>query len=98
MAYYARNRVCPCVRCRASGLMGPAILITLGILMLLHMNHVVYFGQSLPVLLLVIGAMLLVARTGSTEGHIERGWIPGAVPTPPPSSPPAEQQEPQVKL
>jgi len=98
MAHYARNRVCPCVRCRASGLIGAAVLITVGILMLLDMNHVIDFGRSWPVLFLVIGAVLLVSRTGSTEGHIERGsWAPGAVP-PSPSSPPADQQDPQVKL
>jgi hypothetical protein len=97
MTHYARNRVCPCARCRAGGLMGAAVLITLGVLFLLENYHVVDFDQSFPVLLLVIGAMMLVARTGSTEGHIERGWLPGAVP-PPPSSPPAEQQEPQVKI
>ncbi len=97
MTHYARNRVCPCVRCRAGGLMGAAVLITLGVLFLLENYHVVDFDQSFPVLLLVIGAMMLVARTGSTEGHIERGWMPGVVP-PPPTSPPAEQQEPQVKI
>jgi len=36
--------------------------------MLLHMNHVSNFGQSLPVLLLVM-AMLLVARTGQRRTH-----------------------------
>jgi hypothetical protein len=77
--------------------MGAAVLITLGVLFLLENYHVVDFDQSFPVLLLVIGAMMLVSRTGSTEGHIERGWMPGAVP-PPPTSPPAEQQEPQVKI
>jgi hypothetical protein len=76
--------------------MGAAVLITLGVLFLLENYHVVDFDQSFPVLLLVIGAVMLVARTGSTEGHMERGWMPGAAPPPP--SPPAEQQEPQVKL
>ena len=95
MAYYARNRACSCVRCRASGLMGAAFLITLGILFLLNSYDVVEFGRGFPVLFLVMGAVLLVSRTGSTEGHIERGWIPGVMPSPPP--PPAEQQEPQVK-
>ena len=96
MTLYARNRACPCVRCRASGLMGAAVLITLGILFLLNSYDVVDFDRSFPVLFLVIGAVLLVARTGSTEGHIERGWMPGVMPPPP--APPAEQQEPQVKL
>jgi len=59
---------------QASGLMGPAILITLAY-MLLHMNHVVLLQASLRY---SPQGMLLVARTGNRR-HIERGWIPGAV-------------------
>ncbi|HZU31497.1 MAG TPA: B-box zinc finger protein [Candidatus Angelobacter sp.] len=79
---------CPCVRCRARGLMGSAVLITLGVLFLLQSYHVVPFDNSFPVLLLVIGCVLLVSRTGSTEGHIERGWVAN----PPPAPPPTQQQ------
>ncbi|HET8889890.1 MAG TPA: hypothetical protein VFQ41_13390 [Candidatus Angelobacter sp.] len=83
MTPYMRNQNCQCVRCRANGLMGAAILITLGVLFLLESYDVVPFGHSVPVLLLVIGCMLLVARTGSTEGHVQPGWIQGpAAPTP----------------
>jgi TM2 domain-containing membrane protein YozV len=88
-----RRQVCPCVRCRTRGMMGPAVLITLGVLFLLQSYGIVYFDRSFPVLLLVIGCVLLISRTGSMEGHIERGWIPsgmvppGAVPPPPPGSP-----------
>jgi hypothetical protein len=78
--------------------MGAAVLITLGVLFLLDNYRIVQFDRSLPVLLLVIGCVLLVSRTGSTEGHIERGWIQappvspqsaqpwttGVVPPPPP--------------
>jgi hypothetical protein len=74
---------CPCVRCRARCLMGPAVLITLGVLFLLQSYHIVPFENSFPVLLLVIGCVLLVSRTGSTEGHIERGWTPNTIPPPP---------------
>jgi hypothetical protein len=83
---YIHNRNCQCVRCRAHGLMGAAVLITLGVLFLLESYNVVAFGQSVPVLLLVIGCMLLVARTGSTEGHVQPGWIQG------PTAPPPAQQ------
>lgn len=103
MTPYIRNRSCRCVRCQASGLMGAAILITLGVLFLLENYDVVRFDSSVPVLLLVIGCMLLVARTGSTDGHVQPGWIqgPAAPPpatqswttgvTPPPPSPQPEQ-------
>lgn len=105
MTPYIRNRSCQCVRCRASGLMGAAILITLGVLFLLQSYNVIRFDSSVPVLLLVIGCMLLVARTGSTEGHVQPGWIqpasaqpPAAQPwttgvTPPPPSPSSTQPQ-----
>jgi hypothetical protein len=101
MTPYVRNRNCHCVRCRAHGLMGAAVLITLGVLFLLESYNVIFFDRSFPVLFLVIGCVLLVARTGSTEGHIQPGWIQpagtqlpatqpwttGATPPPPPPQP-----------
>lgn len=74
MTPYVRNRNCQCVRCRAHGLMGAAVLITLGVLFLMESYNVISFDRSFPVLLLVIGCVLLVSRTGSTEGHIQLGW------------------------
>ena len=80
MIPYIKNRNCPCVRCRAHGMMGAAILITIGVISLLHSYGVVRFNETLPpVLLLVIGCVLLISRTGSMEGHVQPGWIPGAV-------------------
>lgn len=86
MTPYMRNRNCQCVRCRAHGLMGAAVLITLGVLFLLDSYNVVPFDRSVPVLFLVIGSVLLIARTGSTDGHIQPGWIQG-----PPVPPPVQQ-------
>lgn len=86
MTPYIRNRSCRCVRCQASGLMGAAILITLGVLFLLDNYDVIRFDQGLPVLLLVIGGVLLISRTGSTERHVQPGWIQG------PTAPPPAQQ------
>lgn len=77
MTPYIRNRNCQCTRCRAHGLMGAAVLITLGVLFLMDSYHIIRFDQGLPALLLVIGCVLLVARTGSTEGHIQPGWMQG---------------------
>jgi hypothetical protein len=103
---YIRNKNCACVRCRAQGLMPAAVLITLGVLGLLDSYRVVPMHNSIPVLLLVIGCVLLVSRTGSTEGHVQPGWIeaapmpppqpwaPNAVPPPPP---PTEKNDSQVK-
>jgi hypothetical protein len=66
--------------------MGATVLITLGVLFLLESYNVIPFDLSFPVLLLVIGGVLLIARTGSTEGHIQPGWILG------PTAPPPAQQ------
>jgi hypothetical protein len=77
--------------------MGAAVLITLGVLFLLDSYNVIQFDQGLPALLLVIGGVLLVSRTGSTEGHIQPGWIAGPVsqpwpPTTATAAPPPSQQ------
>ena len=84
-ANYYRTRHCPCARCRTRGLMGAAVLITLGVLFLLQEFWIIRFDQSWPVLLLVIGAMMLLGRTASAEGHVQPYWMggpaaPGATP------------------
>lgn len=79
---YVRNRNCSCVRCRAHSLMGAAILITLGIIFLFDTNHIGRGGHLVPVLLVVIGCMLLLQRTGPTEGHINPDWQAGQIPPP----------------
>lgn len=104
MSAYTRNRRCSCARCRAHGLMGAAIVITVGILLLLDQYGIVWFHQSWPVLLLVIGAFTFLSRSASTEGHIEPyvapapAYVPPAQswPTtapPPPPAPPQNDQE-----
>lgn len=75
MTIYVRNRRCPCMRCRTRGLMGGAILITLGVLFLLDNYGIFYFDNSWPVLLIVIGLLSYAARSGSMEGHIQPRWI-----------------------
>lgn len=84
---YIRNRDCSCVRCRAHSLMGAAILITLGVIFLFDRNHIGH-GELFPILLLVIGGMLLLQRTGSMEGHVNPGWQAGQMP--PPMQPPQQ--------
>ena len=79
---YIRNRDCSCVRCRAHSLMGAAILITLGVIFLIDSFHISHGGRAMPLLLLVIGCMLLLQRSGSTEGHVNPGWQAGQMPPP----------------
>lgn len=111
MSGYTRNRHCPCARCRAHGLMGAALVITVGVLFLLDTNGVIAFHQSWPVLLLVVGAFIFMSRTASTENHVEPWSSPAPVnaqpnpqqgmwgaPVPPPPPPPTSpDQNSQVK-
>jgi hypothetical protein len=55
---------CGCERCRTRKLMGPAILVTLGIVFLIG------FWRSWPAILLVIGLVKLMQSNASSDGHI----------------------------
>jgi len=80
---------CVCERCRTRKLMGPAILVTVGILFLLDNVSEISFGRTWPAILLVIGVVKLVQSNASYTGHI--GSLPsgttGYPPTPPPPPP-----------
>jgi len=81
---------CHCQSCTIRGMMGPAILITLGILFLLHQVRGGHFdfGNTWPVLLLVMGVLLLASSLAPREGHIEFVQPTNAPPPPPPAVPP----------
>jgi len=65
-----RYGVCGCDRCRAQGLMGPAVLVTLGVLFLLEAQGMISFGRTWPVLLVVIGLVKVLQGNASSSGHI----------------------------
>lgn len=94
MNTYTYHRACHCPRCRIRGLMGAAILITLGILFLLDQLGTFGFGEGFPVLLIVIGVVMYLGRSASTEGHIEPHPPQPPGTTPPP--PAVDQQGPEV--
>ena len=74
---YRYNPYCPCGRCRAHGYMGPAVLITIGVLFLLdQMGHLHWmdFGFTWPALLIVIGLIKLLEHSASIAGHIPREY------------------------
>ncbi|HWZ42256.1 MAG TPA: DUF5668 domain-containing protein [Candidatus Saccharimonadales bacterium] len=71
MSIYIRNRYCPCHRCRARGLTGPVVLITLGALFLMENFQVLDSEKTWPVILIVIGLSIFARRNASTEGHIQ---------------------------
>lgn len=85
---------CNCRRCMIRGLMGPAVVITVGVLFLLDQVRGGYFsfGNTFPVILIVIGAISLASNFAPTDGHIS-GPVPPAPPgtAPPPQNPYAGQ-------
>lgn len=61
---------CSCQRCSIRGLMGPAVLITIGVLFLVQQSHWAYhFGRTWPVILLVVGVVKLAEALASDAGH-----------------------------
>ena len=92
---YRYNPSCSCPRCRAHGFMGPAVLITLGVLFLLDQVVHVYwmeFGRTWPALLIVIGLVMFLQHNAPATGHVPREYVI-APPAPPPTQ--WQQQQPQ---
>jgi hypothetical protein len=72
--------------------MGPAVLITLGVLFLLDQVVHVYwmeFGRTWPALLIVIGLVMFLQHNAPATGHVPREYM-----VPPPAQP-ATQWQPQ---
>jgi hypothetical protein len=62
---------CRCARCRTRGLMGPAVLVTVGVLFLIGQYGGRYsFGELWPILLIVIGLVKVAEALSSSEGHV----------------------------
>jgi hypothetical protein len=80
---------CSCRRCTIRCLMGPAILITVGILFLLSevKGGNLDFSNTYPVIIIVIGAVSLAAALAPTDGHVSSRPTP-----PPPASGPTPPQ------
>jgi len=82
---YRRNRACSCARCRCSGLIGPSVLITLGVLFLIDQYTIYSIGRTWPVILIVIGVAKVLQWNAPATGHVEAPQIgPGG---PPPGGP-----------
>jgi hypothetical protein len=84
---------CQCEHCRTRKLMGPAMLITLGVLFLLDSVSRVGFGRTWPAILLVIGVVKLMQGNASSSGHVgplPPGTPPYVPPTVPPNVPPPQ--------
>jgi hypothetical protein len=94
MSHYRNG--CTCERCKMRGLMGPAILVTLGVLLLLSELHVVAFAYTWPVLLIVIGVVRILQSNASMEGHVSDYVVYPGYPVAPPATPPAGSNQGQV--
>jgi hypothetical protein len=85
---------CQCARCRTRRIMGPAMMLTIGLLFLLENLNVANFGRTWPVILLVVGGVKLLQGSASATDH--NPSLPGTnsagcqtPPTPPvPPAPP----------
>jgi hypothetical protein len=73
--------------------MGPAVIVTVGVLFLLQQMRGGYFdfGNTYPIILVVIGAILLASSLAPMTGHIDAN-IPQQVPPPPPPAAPGPTQ------
>lgn len=85
---------CRCQCCAIDGLMGPAIITTIGVLFLVgQLTHGGSFSffHTWPVILVVIGVIKLASAIAPRTGHVSDGDRPSpppaAPPTPPPSAP-----------
>ena len=89
---------CACEQCRTRRLMGPAMLVTLGVLFLLDSVSHIEFHRTWPAILLVIGVVKLFQSNASPAGHVgplppdATVYSPGPPPPPPaPTSAPNTQ-------
>jgi hypothetical protein len=70
--------------------MGPAVIVTIGVLFLLHQvrGDTFDFSNTWPFILIVIGAVMLASSMAPMTGHIDPSTAPPP-PVPPASVPPA---------
>jgi hypothetical protein len=81
------RRVCGCGRCSTRWLMGPAMVLTTGILFLFHTMNIANLDRTWPAWILVVGVVKLLQSSASSAGHV--GPLPpGPAAAAPPSPPP----------
>lgn len=73
---------CSCPRCTIRSMMGPAVVITIGVLFLLQevRGGAFNFSNTYPFILIVIGFILLASSVAPMAGHIDPGGTPAAAP------------------
>jgi hypothetical protein len=90
---------CHCPRCTIRNLMGPAVVITVGVLFLLQevRGGNFDFSNTYPFILIVIGAILLASSVAPMTGHIDSANgppppAPNVTPGPPHNPVPGQGQ------
>lgn len=80
---------CHCPRCTIRGLMGPAVLITIGVLFLLQETRggEFNFSNTYPFILIVMGAILLASSIAPMSGHLMSPASAASAVSAPPQSP-----------
>ncbi len=77
---------CYCDRCKTRGLMGAAVLTTIGVIFLLG-TYGHGWDQAWPLLLIVIGVVKILEHSASSAGHVD--YYPPTTATAVPNTPPA---------
>ena len=70
---------CNCPRCTIRSLAGPAVVITIGVLFLLHeaRDGAFDFSNTYPFILIVVGVILLASAMAPMTGHVDASSAPG---------------------
>jgi len=90
---YERARLrCGCGRCTTRCLMGPAMVLTTGIVFLLDSLNIAGVDRTWPAWILVVGIVKLLQSSASSEGHVGPPPPPVVGPMPPP--PPIPSSDP----
>ena len=67
----SNRTACHCLHCKIRGLMGPLMIITVGVLFLIGEYTRFSFLELWPVLLIVAGVVLTAQSLASKEGHLD---------------------------
>jgi hypothetical protein len=87
--------VCPCPQCRTRNLMGPAVLVSIGVILALDSRDFagLNWERTWPAILLVIGVVKLLQSSASSAGHV--GPLPPGSPSAAPPPPPPSTSNPE---
>lgn len=83
---------CRCPRCTIRSLIGPAVIITFGVILFFQQIHgFMAFWKLTPVVLIVIGILLLASALAPMDGHIYASVPTSGAPGMPATAPQAPQ-------